>query len=306
VITYRDPENRTLGVDVVPYEVYQRKYQPAQIAWAKRHNLPGFAIGKSRAAPATDPEKDAGIGGAGASPPGGAGSATTDKPEVNGDVSRGPGGANAPGGGDGSDNTAANGAGTGTGADAGDGSGITGSNKPGAIDQGDGVGTTPGSARTGSGAGAGKGSAPPGGSPSGKDASGTGGGDAGPVRQGHRRSGGGAGSEFGEVGGRADGVLGGTPFSPGGSIDALGNPLMPNSTANGSDQDGQTTQSKRQQGHGAGDKGGDARNGGNAGGGGVRKSGGRGSPTVSNSRPCCNWRIFGGTQASRLTRQRSC
>jgi hypothetical protein len=51
-----------------------------------------------------------------------------------------------------------------------------------------------------------------------------------------------------EVGGGPDGVLGGTPFSPGGSLDGLGNPLTNASPSNGSDQDGDTTQAPRRPG----------------------------------------------------------
>ena len=305
VMTPRNLDDPAGGAVVVTQREFQRKYLPKMVAWAKKHHIKNVNI----IIPKTDPPTAAATdedGGAGNAAQGSEGLESSDHTKKEQESSESEGGGGTGKNDDGADKTSTNGGGasgaatngaggaggtSASGADAGDGSGNVGTSKKGAIDQGDGAGSTPGSSRTGTGTGAGSGA-----DAKGRD-TGAGGGDARGTRggaggggvgaAGKAAAGGSVGSEFGEVGGRADGVIGGEPFSPGGSLDALGNPLILNGASNGSEHDGAVTETRRHSGRGSRKEGSDATGGGsgthntnNS-----QQSHSRGSPTGSGGQP---------------------
>jgi RHS repeat-associated protein len=268
VMIPRNMDDPGAGAMVVTKQEYQRKYLPAQLEWAKKHGIKNLNIVIPKTGPpppeVTDEDKDGGTGTSTDGTPG----LSSDDPSTSAKEESGGGTGTATAGGDGHDKTSTDGGGgTGKTADAGDGSGAAGTNSPGAVDHGDGAGTTPGTSREGAGHGAGAGAGTSAGNSKTQGSGGSGGGtgtDKG-IGSSRTRMGtgpGGVASDFGEPGGRADGVLGGTPYSPGGSIDNLGNAYSPRAPSNGSSKDGQITQTRRQSGHGSGTEGNDPKSGG--------------------------------------------
>lgn len=306
VMTPRNLDDPAAGAVVVTKENFQRTYLPKMVAWAKKHHIRNVNIIIPKAAPPVSAATDE-DGGAGNAQQGSASLDDADdtKKQTTDDSSSGGGTGKAEDGSDKTSSTGAGASGDGTkdggmgasqGADAGDGSGSAGTGRNGAIDQGDGTGSTPGTSRTGAGAGAGTGNAATSGD---KGAGASGGGAQGATTGGGPAGGGGGegnkagadgsvGSEFGEPGGRSDGLIGGEPFSPGTSQDALGNPLINGGApSNGSEQDGAVTEARRHSGHGTNKEGSDASGGGGGihGGGGSQQPHGRGSPTGQGGQP---------------------
>jgi RHS repeat-associated protein len=228
VLVKSDLDDPSAGGMLLTRDDFQRKYLPKAVEWAKKHHMElGFEnIGPQEIS--EDPVES----GAGTGPPGGP-LADPSKPDGAAKTE----GVTGAGEDDESTNTTAPGA-------SGTGNATTGS--------GAGTGKT-------AGVGADKGSTPSAGAGAG-DASGkvkvegTGGGNAGRAggnagqkpRSGSPNGSGNGVEKLGsQVGGGPDGVLGGTPFSPGGSLDGLGNPLSNSSPSNGADQDGQINQTRR-------------------------------------------------------------
>jgi RHS repeat-associated protein len=282
----KDLDHLDAGGKLISRAEFFRTYLPKAVAWAKKHHT-NAGIERPAQAPA-DQEKDDDEGGVG--DPNATGG-TTGGPDPQGSGSGGQGKTEGEGSGSTGTGTADGAGGTGTATGTGTGTG------PGTTNAGDGNGTS-GTGTSSTSVNPGNGAGANGGGTSGGQGSGTGGGQSGPGKGktripgagtgtgGNGVPGSGGGSEFGvEKGGREDGVLGGTPFSTGNSLDNLGDPISNGSNSNGSDKDGLVSAAHRGRGGGGVSPDGEV---GKGNGSGAGKGRGRGTPTGSGGPPGTN------------------
>jgi len=280
----RNIENFAAGGELISRQDFVKKFLPKAVAWGKKHHM---EIGVEKTLPADDADPNGtGLGGGDSDAPG--------APPADGSSQKkdaGPGGGNGAGGTgeDGKDQNAAGAADGGTGTLAGS---RQGTGQASGADQGDGKAIGPGTGKDsapGAGTGAGTGGADKGAGDGGNGGpgSGTGAGSGQKPRTGTGAKAGNPQATGSQPGGGPDGVLGGTPFSTGNSLDGLGNPLSNAPASNGSDPEGQTTRRRHAGGRPDGTIDGSPKGRGSQGGGTGRGTG-RGAPTGTGAPPGMN------------------